>query len=468
MKSSIKIYIASIFLATLTTACKKLVEIPQPSKSITDTKVYSNDANANSAVVAIYEGIVSRNGPFFTRGYGNAMTTITSGASADELNCASYFQFQQNKILSTDGIISAAFWTPAYYNIYQANAAIEGLQASNGVSTLVKKELIAEAKFIRAFCHFYLVNLFGDVPLITESNWSEINTISRTKTSFVYAQIINDLTDAQKDLPKDYSVAGGEKIRANYWAATALLSRAYLYTGDWKDAEMQATNLISSGNFNLSADLNTVFLKNSAEAILQFQTLDAPNTHDATIEGNILIPASHTVQPLANLTNQLLAAFEPNDLRRKVWVDSSVFGGVKYFYPAKYKVRISTPDNITEYYMVLRFAEQYLIRAEAKAQQNVDLAGAIADLNTIRTRANLPPLSTSLNQAQVLGAVAQERRIEFFAEWGQRWFDLKRTGKADAVLGAIKPTWTPNAKLWPIPFSEITLDPNLTQNPGYQ
>src|SRR5207245_162544 len=101
----------------------------------------------------------------------------------------------------------------------------------------------------------------------------------------------------------------------------------------------------------------------------------------------------------------------------------------------------------TEYYMMLRLAEQYLIRAEARAQQN-NLAGSILDLNVIRTRAGLQNLSASLTQAQVLRAVEQERRIELFAELGHRWLDLKRTGQATAILAPIKPNWNSNAQLY--------------------
>ena len=120
----------------------------------------------------------------------------------------------------------------------------------------------------------------------------------------------------------------------------------------------------------------------------------------------------------------------------------------------------------SEYYMVLRLTEQYLIHAEASAEQN-KLADAIADINLIRRRAGLPDLPDSLDQAQTLSAIMQERRIELFAEWGHRWLDLKRTGQADAVLGPIKTTWQTNAQLYPIPLSELQSDSKLTQNAGY-
>jgi hypothetical protein len=115
---------------------------------------------------------------------------------------------------------------------------------------------------------------------------------------------------------------------------------------------------------------------------------------------------------------------------------------------------------------VLRLAELFLIRAEANAQLN-NVSNAVDDLNVLRTRAGLDLLPNSLSQQDCLNAVYQERRVELFAEWGHRWFDLKRTGQADAVLGTMKPAWKSSAVLYPIPFGEIQLNPLLTQNAGY-
>lgn len=84
----------------------------------------------------------------------------------------------------------------------------------------------------------------------------------------------------------------------------------------------------------------------------------------------------------------------------------------------------------------------------------------------LRRRANLGD-RTQQNTPDVFAAIQQERRIELFAEWGNRWFDLRRTGKIDAVLGAIKPNWTTTAAWFPIPNLERTVNPNLSQNDGY-
>jgi hypothetical protein len=272
-----------------------------------------------------------------------------------------------------------------------------------------------------------------------------------------------------------YSV-DSNRVRPNKYAATALLARTYLYTSKWDSAEIQASNVINNSNvYSLASDLSKVFLASTTlytnkESIWQLQVANAGNY--CTVEGNTFVPVNNTTTPNYFLIPQLLSAFETGDLRRTNWVGTTipVIGGVAttYYYPYKFRIPKGSANNITEYYMPFRLAEQYLIRAEAKAQLN-KLSEAIADLNVIRARANLPSLSNSLSQSQVLAAVAQERRIELFAEMGNRWFDLKRTAQADNVIGALKSaTWQAYAKLLPIPLLEMQKDPNLVQNPGYQ
>ena len=119
--------------------------------------------------------------------------------------------------------------------------------------------------------------------------------------------------------------------------------------------------------------------------------------------------------------------------------------------------------------MVLRLAEQYLIRAEAKAYQD-KLTDAIQDLDIIRNRAGLSLIgdtNPSISKNDFLLAIEQERKVEMFSEWGHRWLDLKRTERAGQILGALKPDWQDTDQLYPIPNSERLVNPRLTQNPGY-
>jgi len=139
-----------------------------------------------------------------------------------------------------------------------------------------------------------------------------------------------------------------------------------------------------------------------------------------------------------------------------------------YYYPFKYKL-YKIDDAEGEYFMMLRLAEQYLIRSEARTQMN-NINGGLDDINVIRTRAGLKEAS-DLSKDSLLKVILQERRSEFFSEGGHRWFDLKRTGKADEIMqGACVlkgGQWFSYKQLLPIPIDDIRLNPNLTQNPGY-
>jgi hypothetical protein len=461
-KSIIISLISGLLLCCL--SCKKLVIIQEPINTITTGEVFQTKSAAISAINGIYANMTPSDSYNGTVAAGAA--TVNCGMSADELN---FFggtnTFETNQLLSSDYGVFSPFWSKPYFSIYQANATIDGLNSSATLDAQTKSQLTAEARFLRAFNHFYLVNLYGDVPLVTTTSYAINSLIGRTPEAQVYAQVITDLLEAQKNLPEDYSADSGDRIRANKWVATAMLSRVYLYQSHWADAEAQATLVINNtGLFNLVTDLNSVFLKNSSEAIWQLKPID-PNSF-STYEAKQFIPPDPSTNSACTMTNQLLTSFETGDARRRFWIDSLIFSGITYYYPYKYKVYKTTSDNITEYNMVLRLAEQYLIRAEARAEQN-NLEGCVGDLNVIRTRAGLANLPVPSTQAEALLEIAQERRIELFAENGHRWLDLKRTGQADIVLGPLKATWRPAAKLYPIYLMELQTDPNLTQNPDY-
>lgn len=436
----------------LLNSCKKFVEIPGPENQVIAGQVFVTDSKATSAVTGIY-GFMINGAP----AYSNFLTTVFAGISSDELsrfNPSLIFQeFMNNKITPANAQVRN-LWTGLYKQVYYANACIEGIQQSAALTPATVTQLTVECRFIRSVCYMYLINMFGDVPLLLTTDYQTNALAPRTATETIWQQIITDLTEAKNKLPEQYST--GEKLRPNKWAAAALLARACLYNRQWSLAEEEASSVINSGLYTPLQAPATVFLKNSKEAIWQL----APRT-GVLQETSNLRPAG--TSPQIFLTPYQLAAFEPNDLRRQRWVDSITTQSVKYYYPAKYR---NTTATVNEYYMVLRIAEQILIRAEALAQQN-KLTEAISDLNTIRTRAALPPLPATLTQQQILDAVDQERRVELFAEWGHRWFDLKRTGRINTVMNAVKPAWQPTAALFPLPQDDVLTNSNLTQNPGY-
>ncbi|MBS0424999.1 MAG: RagB/SusD family nutrient uptake outer membrane protein [Proteobacteria bacterium] len=452
-------YIKPVVIAMfclMATSCKKFIDISPPADQITTTTVFSDDETATAAINGLYSSMMVQNFSFCNSGM-----TLYPALSSDELintvPDANLNAFTANQIPSSNYIVEQSLWKKAYSHIYQVNSIVEGLNKSTGVSVSVKKQLSGEAKFARAFSYFYLVNIFGEVPLITATDYKINSTISRTSIDKVYQQIVSDLQEATQLLDASYPSAG--KLRPNKWAASTLLARVYLYQKKWDLAEQLASDVISSGMYSLTA-LSDVFVADSDEAIWQLLPI---LTYLNTADGFGFIPYSSSVQPSYIATNWLLNAFEANDLRKTNWLNSNTVNGNVFYYPYKYKVR--SGSSVSEYNMVFRLAELYLIRAEARAEQN-NLSGAISDIDTIRTRAGLPNTMAG-TQTELLDAVQKERQVEFFAEWGHRWFDLKRTQHIDAVLGFEKTGWSSSAALYPIPISELKLNLQLTQNPGY-
>jgi len=309
--------------------------------------------------------------------------------------------------------------------------------------------------------------LFGEVPLVTTTNYVATEHIPKTPIATVYHQIMVDLTDARKKLTANYPSSG--RARPNLYTALTLLAKVNLYQGNWTNAYQEADSVITKGGYNLEPTLNNVFLDGSQEAIWQ---IPAATSYSAVADGQNFLPYYPGASVIFPLTTSLVSAFEPGDQRFQNWVASAVFGTNTSYYPFKYKNR--QPVTPTEDQMIFRLAEVYLIRAEAAAHINTatSLTQAIADINSIRTRAQLPNTTADVtSQTAVLNAVMHERQTELFCEWGNRWFDLKRnvtaSTSAATVLGAEKTGYSTNAVLYPIPQTQIQLNNLLIQNPGY-
>lgn len=459
-------YIVAIFIAATLTlgSCKKFLE-PELKTQVNLKEVFANDNNAKSALVGMYSSIGNQNTPF------NGTITQTSAFASDELvyafGDASIDQIVSNQIQANNETF-LKIWNEIYNTIYQANSIVEGSSASAGMSTSYKNVISGEAKFIRALSHFYLVNLFGDVPLITVTSKDITAFKPRTSKQEVYQQIIADLKDAYNALPSDFSLSDGKRNMANKWAAAALLSRVYLYTGNYAEAEAKASEVISNtALFELQTNLSDVYLKDNRESILQFERF-ADNTNEGflfTFYLQVLGFGDHIIQ------NGLISSFEDGDKRKDNWTLTTASGSIPY----KYKFPATNIENN----VVLRLAELYLIRAEARAQLAKSGGGSFAsaqsDINVLRTRAGLSNLTNMVDFESANAAIENERRHELFCEWGHRWLDLNRlpslstSGKtrADDVLGELKPTWTSSASLFPIPTKSIATNPFLKQNPGY-
>lgn len=470
------IVIPAVACVLFFTQCKKMLEISPPINSITTNDVFATNSQAEWAIAAIYSkminGVEYYNIPNASlKSFAAGLSTIMGSHSADDLvnTAGEQLPVLQNKLTITNSNETAEIWNSAYKVIFDANAVMEGLDASTSPTLYdsVKKQLTGEALALRAFSYFYLVNFFGDLPLVLTTDFKKTLAYSRSPVSKIYDQIKADLVRARSLLGNDFAAGKQERVRINKWFAEALLSRVYLYTGEYQLAINSATAVINhTALFSMEQDLNNVFMPNSSESIFQLKpTIEDPYLGTATPEGFRLYvyqypDGSYFYSYLAS--NQLLNAFEANDKRKSIWLFDIVSGHV----PAKYKK--GTPR---QYYTVMRLAELYLIRAEATvllspAAKNT----AIEDLNVLRRRADVDELDSQLTAEQVITAIAHERQVELFAEWGHRWFDLKRTGKAHDVLAAIsakQPWWGDYQLLYPIPTGDIKQNSNLLQNPEY-
>lgn len=450
-----------ILIAFLTfSACDSFVETDLPKSQLASSSVFENYETANAALMNVYAklrdtGLLTGTGTGLSNTLGNYSDELTAYGSGTSTNMA----FFNNALLPGSTVISG-LWNASYNQIYAANAVIEGLDNSSGITSENKKQLLGEALFLRAVVHFYLTNLFGDVPYITTTDYKKNNTADKVGTGEIYKNIISDLQSAQALLPETYtSTARG---RANKLVCRAFLSRVYLYNKSYPEAANEASALINStGLYALELDLNNVFLINSKETIWQFESASAGQN---TKEGSIFI---FTAGPPASVTASIILAssFSAGDQRKSKWLKAISKASDIWYHPHKYKEQSNTSVS-KEYSVVLRLAEQYLIRSEARAMQG-DLIGAKEDLNKIRLRSGLPG-TQALSKEDLLSAVLEERRWELFTEYGHRFFDLKRLDMLDAKLQPVKAGWNTEDRLFPIPQTELGNNPKLLpQNPGY-
>ncbi len=468
--------IAVLITLLLNNGCKKAIDVG-PS---TDAANSGNAFTSNNAAESVVAGILTEmsSGAFYQ---GGSSVSLNMGLAADELiNISSSQSFGTMYLNTYTPVVPPPFWTEFYKEIFYCNTVIKGINGSSQITADVKKQLLGEVKFIRGFIYFYAVNLYGTPPLTTTDDYTVNNTIGNSSPSAIYAQIIQDLSAAQSSLADNIYVDGSgnpvtDRVRPNKQTASAMLARVYLYQQDWKNAEAQASSVIASSNYTLVKNLNQVFLKGSTETIWALQPVSTTyvNTMDAYY---LIVDTNYSITTQLPLNNALVNTFEAGDARLTNWTGTyttTTSPITTYHFANKYKVSsLSSTIAVTEYPIVMRLAEQYLIRAEAEANgAGTGMSAAINDLNTIRNRAGLLNYAGATDKASVLTAIYHERQVELFTEWGHRWFDLKRTNNLDAVMATVAPakgtTWSSYMQLMPIPPSDILADPNIKQNQGY-
>jgi hypothetical protein len=450
MKSS-QLYTGLLISGTLFfSSCSKFLD-ENPNNAIPSETAITDVGTARAAILGAYDGL---------QGYyaGNYPTlgTITADNVVFNGTLSQYLQLDQNAI-PTDNVTTVAAYQGIYKTINSANSVIAYVPAVTDplLTAAEKSKILGEAYFIRAIAYFDLGRGWGGVQLQLKPT-ADINSVKGIKRSTLdqtYDQVLADLIEAEKLLPEDATT----RNRAQKSTARALRARLHLYRKQWAEAENYASQVISNtAKYELIAYksfFTAPFL--SRESVLEL-TFSA---NDRNSFWNLWYPSSaggqYTLKPSNGIVTKLNNA-AIGGARNTVLAGtgSNVYGAL-----------YNTSSTSTDPAYVIRFAELYLIRAEARAQQNklVGADGAIADLNAVRTRANVAA-TTAVTQQEVLLAIEEENSVEFAFE-AHRWFDLVRTERAGAVLGLNNK----NFWLFPLPYSDVLSDPDLEgkNNPGY-
>lgn len=444
-------------------SCSKFLDIDRPVNQLTSGAVFSDSTSIEAAVAGMYASLMDNYINTF-----NGRISISMGLLADELEVVSTngnFEFAINAVLPEDPT-NFSIWSDAYKLVYHCNTLIVHLKNTQAISEDSKLPYLAEAMFFRGLAFSYLGSIYGAVPLMTSTDFNVNSRLPRTELKLVFDQAWKDVSESLEYFKK--SGKPTNRFRSGKWACYALLSRLALWKGDWDAAILNSSEVIGSGEFTLP-ELDDVFKISSHETILQLMpSVSLPFNSG---EGYSFIPFSSGVTPTYFLTEHLVESFEVDDQRKARWLGEQTVGGMEYYYPYKYKVSQGSDYKVKEEcQVVLRLGEQYLIRAEAYAHLNRNTE-SVADLDSLRRRAGLPLYSLTnpgVSGQELLDAVFHERRTELFAEWGHRWFDLIRSGKANSVLGIINTKdWQSTDTLLPIPQKERLANTNLSQNDGY-
>ncbi len=464
--------VLSLSIAISLCSCESILDIDPPTDSITADVTFSTPEGIRTAATGFYTDNFLNNLMYYQG------LELYVSQLCDEMQARSgqFADLSQNNYNASSSYIPN-LWDAPYSSIYGANDFLEHVEGSMVLPESELDKYRGEALFFRAYAYFYLVNLFGDVPLFTTSDVNVTAKAPRAPKADVYQQIVSDLLQAQQLLKN----AGNGRTRISTDAVTALLARVYLYTEQWEKAVSEANKLLPVANGGQGRDYllettDRVFLSTSSETILASNQEGFTGTGSYvgyTRIGNLFIPNERATYASYYFCDELVSAVraEPQDLRNNWIGEKKGSGGKIYYYPYKYR-NMTTPNNAANYesYVILRLAEQYLIRAEASVHLG-HTQQAVDDINRIRERAALSPYAGGMAKDDLLMEIETQRRKEFFFEQGHRWMDLNRTGRADAVYSNTsykKVNWKAFRSLLPIPEQQIGRNRNLTQNPGYE
>ncbi|MBC9795740.1 RagB/SusD family nutrient uptake outer membrane protein [Sinomicrobium weinanense] len=497
-----KTIINSLIVMLLLAGCTSLDE--EVYSDLSPNNFYVSEADADAAVIAIYNGLNRR--PFHDT-YFTSLTFMPAPHSASRL--PNRRMFANYSFDASNFQIIEPYWSAVYDMINRANTAIDRIPDIDMDETL-KKRLIAEAKWLRAYNYFNLVRLFGDVPLYLKETTSleDVNQ-PRAPMSEVYAAIIEDLKEADENLPPNRT--DDKKGRVTRGTARFLLAKVYLTMAgepmnDGSGLEEARTLLVSlyenkgaygydlldnyADIFKLDNELNAEIVF----AVQQSRAVGGQGTGMAHIWGPLRSPFGGTGQYHGGCTQEFYQSYDSTDVRRDVtWLErytargtNQVFvfgsGNGPYGDPrngmaqAKYQdPEMNFVDGETDI-IIYRFSDVILMLAEIENELNGPNATAFDYLNEVRERAHAGTYDqqAAATPEEFRELIYKERFWEFSFEFHEV-FDIRRMGKLKEAIETgfetklFGTSYDPKYELYPIPLSEIQTNPNIAghQNPGW-
>jgi len=439
----------------LSSSCNNVLE-PEPVDILTNDIVLNEPRDVGNVEIGLYSAF---------RNIAPA-TVIAGDFTADMLiHNGTFSQYRElgTKQLSSANASVAALWGAIYNTVYIANFIMERLPEVSGVPAAQRDQVMGTAHFLRGYAYFIALYTFGGVPEVITTDIETNRNIPRASDADILTLIIDDYNEALGLVPE-------EPVNAAFvgeFAVRAAFARLHLYLGNWSDAEQFSTDVIDSELYELETDFSSLVEEDfTNEAILEvgYTLADDPGTSTNFGLNNLFVGRREIIP--SNQVVVALASSESGDRFSSMTFDLSNLNGTDNGWSvAKYGTADADNNNV----VVFRLAEMYLIRAEARAQQDnvTGINSAQTDINMLRDRANAPTVP-SVSKSQMIQLIEEERRYELAFE-GHRWYDLVRTGRASQVMPVFSVNWRDDFELWPIPQREIQNNPALVgnQNPGY-
>ncbi len=440
-----------------------------PQQSVPDTEALTNLEDFESSITGVYNLLSG------SEYYGRYMILIPDVLADDVKQNAQANRIEDyaEHIQRVSDPDASRLWTTMYKAINALNTIINSDVEVAEVNRTKQNHIIGEALALRGLVYFDLVRMFAQhytftpdashlgVPLVL--NFSPEDEPSRNTVGEVYDQVISDMTTSLT-LMSDNSRTNNSNTLSKI-AVKALLARVYLNSENWNSAEAMATDVIDANNYSLIPNDKYYELwttDNSSESIFEISMTEVDNVGGQGIAGLYSQKVFGDYLP----SNDVVKLYEPGDARLATFAeDDKLNGEFAPFRMIKYP-DINGFDNVK----VIRLAEIYLIRAEARANIGTNIEGAQADYNVVHQRANADAADITATGLALKEAIFLERRLELAFE-GQRLWDLMRM-KMDIVRTQCTAEiclipYGSDTVILPIPQNETDANPNIEQNPGY-